>query len=198
MTRRLAALALVIAALAAVRFAARADQTVTLYAGAQLFARMDQPLSSKTVNVGDTFTMTVVPPFPSGDPAFTGAQVQGTVSSVQRAGQGTRPKIGMQLQFLRMADGSVANISGEVTQVTQQSSTANSIGKAALAALGGMLIGNAIGQTIFHTGGGGAAGFIGGALYGANAQENITIPQGSNVAMQLDQAVTVKRQAAPQ
>jgi len=184
-----------VAALAACVAAAAADSGVTLYAGAQLNATMDQSLSSKTAKVGDTFTMSVVPPYPSGNTLFAGSQIQGVVTSVQRAGQGTKPQIGMQLQYLRLSDGTVANISGTVTSAQQKSSAANSVGKTALGALGGMLIGNAIGQTLFHTGGGGAVGFIGGALLGANNKEDVTIPQGSTVTMQLNEDVTIRRQS---
>jgi uncharacterized membrane protein YebE (DUF533 family) len=173
-----------------------ASAAITLYAGAQLTARMNQSISSSNANVGDTFSMTVVPPYPSGNQAFQGATITGVITSVRRAGQGTKPQINLQLQYLRLSNGEVANIAGTVTNVQQKSSTANSVGKTALGALGGMLVGNAIGKTVFHASGGGAVGLIGGALLGSNSKENITIPQGSSATLQLSQSVTLREQAS--
>ncbi len=185
----------VAAVVGATTLLALAASSITLYSGAQINARMNSSISSATANVGDRFALTIVPPYPSGNAAFRGAQIQGVVTKVRRAGQGTKPEVDMKLQYLRMADGSVANISGKVTSAQRQASTANNVGKAALGALGGMLVGNAIGKTIFHTSGGGAVGFVGGALLGANNKENFTIPQGSNVQLTLNQTVTIRTQS---
>jgi hypothetical protein len=68
-------------------------------------------------------------------------------------------------------------------------------GHVALTTLGGMLLGNAIGKTIFHTGGGGIVGAAGGLLYGVNKKSNFQLPQGSNVQITLNQTVTIRRQS---
>lgn len=185
----------IVGLVAASTLLALAAGSITLYSGAQFNARMNASISSATANVGDRVAMTVVPPYPSGNVAFRGAQVEGVVTKVRRAGQGTKPEVDMRLQYLRMADGTVANISASVTNAQRSSSTANTVGKSALGAIGGMLIGNAIGKTVFHTSGGGAVGFVGGALLGSNNKQNFTIPQGSNVQLTLDQSVTIRRQS---
>jgi hypothetical protein len=176
--------------------AASAAQSVTLYNGTVLNARLNQELNSGSAHVGDTFTMAVVPPYPSGNPAFQGATITGEVTRVQRAGQGRHPEIVITPRFLRLYDGSTAYLHGEVTSVAANKSTGETAGKAAIGALAGMLVGNAIGKTIFHASGGGAVGLIGGALLGANSQSNFTIPAGANATVQLNQTVTVRRQAS--
>jgi hypothetical protein len=192
---RLGALA-VIAALAATVPLASAAESVTLYNGTVLDARLNQGLDTASAHVGDVFTMTVIPPYPSGNPAFQGATISGVVTKVQPAGQGRNPEIVIVPQYLRLYGGSTANIYGSVTSIAASKSTAGTAGKAAIGALAGMLIGNAIGQTIFHTSGGGAVGLIGGAMLGANNKTNFSIPPGANATVQLSQTVTVRRQAS--
>jgi hypothetical protein len=169
--------------------------TLTLYAGATLAARMNQSLSSGSANVGDTITMTVTPPFPSGDPVYRGATITAVVTKVQRAGQGTKPEIVIHLRYLHLTDGISAQIYGRVTQAQQQENTAETVGKTALGAIGGMLVGNAIGKTLFQASGGGAVGAVGGALLGANNKTNFTIPAGSTATLKITQTVTIRRQS---
>jgi hypothetical protein len=59
-----------------------------------------------------------------------------------------------------------------------------------------MLVGNAIGKTVFHTNAGGAIGLIGGAMVGANNKTNFDVPQGAGATVQLDQTVTIRRQSS--
>ncbi|MBV8117634.1 MAG: hypothetical protein JOZ01_06625 [Candidatus Eremiobacteraeota bacterium] len=183
-------------AFAATTLAVSAAESVTLYDGTMLNARLNQQLDSSSAHVGDVFTMTVIPPYPSGNPAFQGATISGQVTKVQRAGQGRNPEIVIVPQYLRLYGGSTVSIYGNVTSIAANKSTGSTAGKAALGALAGMLIGNAIGKTIFHASGGGAVGLIGGALLGANNKSNFTIPPGANATVQLTQTVTVRRQAS--
>ncbi|MGA8535747.1 MAG: hypothetical protein WB615_16690 [Candidatus Tumulicola sp.] len=192
---KLSALA-AIAIFTATTLSASAEQSITLYNGTILDARLNQGLDSGSAHVGDVFTMAVVPPYPSGDPAFQGATISGVVTKVQSAGQGRNPEIVIVPQYLRLYGGSTVNIYGSVTSIASNKSTAGTAGKAAIGALAGMLIGNAIGKTIFHASGGGAVGLIGGAMLGANNKSNFTIPPGANATVQLNQTVTVRRQAS--
>ncbi len=184
----------VLAAFAGTTFAASAQQTLTLYQGAQLNGRLRTTLDTGAAHVGDRFVMDVVPPYPSGDPAFQGAIIAGEVTSVQPAGQGTKPTLGLQFDYLRLADGSTANISASLTSDQRKQQQANG-GHVALTTIGGMLLGNAIGKTIFHTGGGGAVGAAGGLLYGVNQKTNFQLAAGSNVQITLNQTVTIRRQS---
>ena len=173
---------------------ASAQETLTLYQGAQINGRLRTTLDSGSAHVGDRFVMDVVPPYPSGNPAFQGAIISGEVTSVTRAGQGTKPALGLQFDYLRLADGSTVDISASMTQDQRKQETANGA-HTALTTLGGMLLGNAIGKTIFHTGGGGIVGAAGGLLYGINKKTNFQIAQGSDVQLTLNQNVTIRRQS---
>jgi hypothetical protein len=172
---------------------ASAQETLTLYQGAQLNCRMTSTIDTATANVGDHFMMDVVPPYPSGDPVYQGAVVGGEVTQVTHASQGTKPELGLQFDYLRLADGSTVNIAATMTSSQQKKEQANA-GKVALSALGGMLVGNAIAKTLFGISGGGVAGAAGGLLYGLNSKTNFQLPQGSNVQITMDQTVTIRRQ----
>ncbi|MEO6836609.1 MAG: hypothetical protein ABI231_11995 [Candidatus Tumulicola sp.] len=191
----LAALAMAGAFAGATVFAL-AQSSVTLYNGTVINGRLNQELNTSSAHVGDPFTMTVVPPYPSGNPAFQGATISGVVTKVQRAGQGRNPEIVIVPEYLRLAGGNTAALHGSVTSIAANKSTAGTAGKAAVGALAGMLIGNAIGKTIFHSSGGGAVGLIGGALLGANNKTNFSVPAGAQATVQLDQTVTIRRQAS--
>ncbi len=190
-----AALALA-GALASGQLVALAADTITLYSGTVVNARLNQGLDSGSASVGDTFTMTVVPPYPSGDPAFQGAVISGVVTKVQHAGQGRNPEIVVHPRYLRMPDGSVTTVYGDVTSIAANKSTGSTAAKAAAGAFLGMLIGNAIGKTVFQSNAGGAIGLAGGAMLGANSKSNFTIPAGANATIQLSQTVTIRRQAS--
>jgi len=193
--KSLAALALVAAFVATVTASLAAD-AITLYNGTVINARLNQQLDSGSANVGDTFTMAVVPPYPSGDPSFQGATLSGVVTKVQRAGQGRNPEIVIHPRYLRMPDGSITSIYGDVTSIGANKSTGGTAAKAAAGAFLGMLIGNAIFKTAFQSNAGGAIGLVGGAMLGANNKTNFTIPAGANATVQLNQTVTIRRQAS--
>ncbi|HEX8806726.1 MAG TPA: hypothetical protein VF741_07240 [Candidatus Aquilonibacter sp.] len=184
-------------ALAANTLLVSAQEQLTLYQGAQLNARMRTAIDTGKAHVGDRFVMDVVPPYPSGNPAFQGAIIAGEVTSVQSAGQGRKPSLGLQFDYLRLADGSTVDISATMTDDQRKTQSKSGL-KVALSTLGGMLLGNAIGKTLFGLGGFGAVGAAGGLLYGLNSKSNFTLPQGSNVQITLNQTVTIRRQAPGQ
>jgi hypothetical protein len=191
----LAALA-VFASLLGSTVAASAQQTVTLYQGAQLNARMETTIDTSTAHVGDRFVMDVVPPYPSGDPSFQGAVISGQVLSVTPAGQGRKATLGLEFDYLRLADGSTVDISAQMTSAERKNEVTTKHGaKTALAALGGMFVGNALFKTLFGIGGGGIVGAVGGLLYGLNDKTNFQLPAGSNVQVTLNKTVTIRRQA---
>jgi hypothetical protein len=173
---------------------APAQEPLTLYQGAQIDARMRTTIDTGKAHVGDRFVMDVVPPYPSGNPAFQGGIIAGEVTSVTTAGQGRKPSLGVQFDYLRLADGSTVDISATMTDDQRKEEHKNGF-KVALSTLGGMLLGNAIGKTVFHTGGGGVVGAAGGLLYGLNGKANFQLPSGSNVLITLNQTVTIRRQA---
>ena len=185
-----------LAAIATSTLLASAQEPLTLYQGAQVNARMRTLIDTGKAHVGDRFVMDVVPPYPSGNPAFQGAVIAGEVISVTSAGQGRKPSLGLQFDYMRLADGSTVDISATMTDDQRKQEKKNGA-KIALSTLGGMLLGNFFGKTIFHTGGGGVIGAAGGLLYGLNAKSNFQLPPGSNVEITLNQTVTIRRQAPP-
>ncbi|HLJ74010.1 MAG TPA: hypothetical protein VKU62_05460 [Thermoanaerobaculia bacterium] len=176
----------------AVTFAA-SSQTLTLYQGAQVTGRLRSDVNSGNAHVGDQIVLDVVPPYPSGDPAYQGAVIVGEIQSVTPAGQGRNPAIGVKFDSLRMPDGTTTDFPASLTS-DERKSDPKSGARIALTTIGGMLVGNAIGKTIFHTGGGGVAGAIGGFLYGNNQKANFDIPAGSNMQLVLNQTVVIRRQ----
>jgi hypothetical protein len=183
-----------LAAFAGSTLVVSAQEQLTLYQGAQINARMRNTIDTGKAHVGDRFVMDVVPPYPSGNPAFQGAIIAGEVTSVTPAGQGRKPSLGLQFDYLRLADGSTVDISATMTADQRNQEHKNGL-KVALTTLGGMLLGNAIGKTIFHTSGGGVVGAAGGLLYGVNGKTNFALPPGSDVQITLNQTVTIRRQA---
>jgi len=182
------------AVFAATTLVVTAATTLTLYQGAQITGRLRSTIDTGAAHVGDRFVMDVVPPYPSGNPAFQGAVIVGEVTSVRRAAQGTKPQLQLAFNSLRMSDGSTAGISATISSEQKKQQPVN-YGHTALTALGGMIVGNMIGKTIFHTSGGGAIGLAGGALYGANQKQNFQLPSGSNMSIVLNKTVTIRRQA---
>jgi uncharacterized protein YcfJ len=64
-------------------------------------------------------------------------------------------------------------------------------GHVILTTAGGMVAGNIIGKWL-GTNSGGAVGAAAGLLYGINQRRDITVPVGSEVTFQLEQAVTLR------
>ncbi len=167
-------------------------RSMTLYSGTQINAKMDTTLDTATAYRGQRFTMHVTPPYASS--ALRGSYLSGHVVSVVHARQGVKPRLQLAIDRLYMRDGSSVEVDGQIIGDQQKKSTSN-LGHTALTALGGMLVGNAIAKTLFHTGGGGAVGLAAGALYGLNAKENFNLPVGSNVTVQTTHSVVVRTQS---
>src|SRR5579872_1219100 len=103
------------AVFAATTLVVTAATTLTLYQGAQITGRLRSTIDTGAAHVGDRFVMDVVPPYPSGNPAFQGAVIVGEVTSVRRAAQGTKPQLQLAFNSLRMSDGSTAGISATIS-----------------------------------------------------------------------------------
>ena len=193
MQHRLSCLALVFAFLVTLRATGGAQSVASLPAGTQLNATLDTALDSASAHVGDAFTAHVQAPYPFDDADLAGAVVTGEVLSVQRAGQGTKPSIGLQFNRLQLADGSAVPIDAFVSQMQTQNQE-KSGARVAAYTLGGMLLGNALAKTLFGAAGGGIAGAVGGFLVGNNYKANITVPQGSKLTLQMRRNAVVRQQ----
>jgi hypothetical protein len=143
---------------------------------------MDRELNSKSAQVGETFKLLSVH---TSNHDINGATLYGHVTHVQHAGQGTPGKIELAVDKVNTASGSIYKVSGEVVNV--KVNTKSNAGKEALSAGGGALVGGLIGG-----GTGALIGAAGGFLVAKNNRQNVTIPQGSLVTVEISQVSKVQ------
>ena len=155
--------------------------------GTELRGTITSEVNTKTAYVGQDVMVNNVA---TSSGSIQGATMRGTVTSVQRAGQGRPAKIQLHFNYLALRGGKTYPINGAVTSVHEQ--TKSNALKEAGGALAGMLVGNAIFKTLFAASGGGIVGAAGGYLVAHNNRQDMTIPSGSIVVVQLG---TVHRQA---
>jgi hypothetical protein len=146
------------------------------YSGMQVAGTITTSVNTANAYVGEPVTVTNVQ---SENGSIHGARMYGYVSSVVKAGQGRPAQVQMRFTRLVLSNGTSYAVNGVVTGM--QAQTKNNALKEAGGALAGMLIGNAIGKTIFHMSGGGFLGAAGGFLVAKNNRENMVVPAGSTV-----------------
>ncbi|MBV8162654.1 MAG: hypothetical protein JOZ91_00130 [Candidatus Eremiobacteraeota bacterium] len=166
----------------AVVFAGPSIASAQLHPGTKLVGDMDRTLNSKDVQVGQTFQLHSVH---TTNHDINGATLYGHVAHVQRAGQGTPAKIELDVDKLNTTSGNIYKISGEVLDV--QVNTKSNAGKEAMAAGGGALVGGLLGGGTWAL-----IGAAGGYVVAKNSRQNVTIPQGSLVTVQVSQVTKVK------
>ena len=160
-----------------------------LSAGTMVSSKMNSTIDSGSAHAGDRFTMTVISPFPNNNNVYGNAQLYGHVTRVIAAGQGQNPALEFNIDRLVLADGRQAALSMMVQ--SQETQRHNNVGNVALTALGGMIVGNIIGKTIFKSNLGGAVGLIAGALYANNKRTNVSLRKGSVVVAEVRQTVAL-------
>lgn len=169
---------------------APASNVVVLSTGTMVNATMNQTIDSGSAQVGQRFTMSVVPPLPAGKQAFSGATLSGHVTQVVRAGQGTSPELAFAIDRISLANGDYGHpVLMVQSQQTQQHNNTTTVAAGALA---GMLIGNWVGKAAFQSNAGGAVGLVAGALYAANRRQNVSLRQGSQVVFEAQQTVALR------
>jgi hypothetical protein len=156
--------------------------------GTTLNGTIQQTLDTKSAEVGQPVTLTSVTSA-NASGAIVGARLAGEVTKVVRAGQGRPAQIQLIFTRLRLADGTSYQVDGVVTGM--KAATKNNALKEVGGALGGMIVGNVLGKAV-GLNGGGIAGAAGGFLLAKNSKENMTVPAGSVVSVQLQSA---RRQA---
>jgi hypothetical protein len=189
---RIPALAMLLAFLAP---AAALAQTVTLSQGQTVNVQFQNTLNSGDAYAGQHFTARVVAPYPNDDPTFANAIVNGTVIKVVQAGQGRNPELHLSWDSITLQNGASYPLNAEMTSGGPKAQNRNG-GHVALTTIGGMIAGNIIGKTIFHTSAGGAIGAVGGFLTGYNKKSNIQVSQGDQVQLTLTRPLLVRRQAS--
>lgn len=169
-------------------------QNVTLSQGQVVNVQMQDTVDSGNAYDGQHFTARVVAPYPNDDTTFANAIVNGTVVKVVPAGQGRNAELHFAWDSITLQNGTSYPINAVMTTGGPSTQSKNG-GHVALTTIGGMLAGNIIGKTIFHTGIGGAVGAVGGFLVGANKKSNITMKQGAGFQLTLTRPLMVRRQA---
>jgi hypothetical protein len=190
--------ALAVAAFAALPLAASAQYNgdTLLPSQTAIQGTLEQSISSRNAQVGDPFVLDVTPPYPADDQRYQGAKVYGHVATVGRAGGMHKGSVSLAFDRLTLADGTTASLQGQVLSLDQQGNRANTTTKAIVGGVVGQVLGNYIGKHI-GTDVGGAVGAIGGAILAASSGQNVTVNQGSTVALKTTAPATVlsRRQA---
>jgi hypothetical protein len=164
--------AAVVAALVAVAPLAASAQ---LSPGTTLTGTLDQNLNSKNAQLGETVTISNANS-PNHD--INGATIYGHVDDVQRASQGRPGKIHLAFDKVNTRAGNIYQISGYASNmnVETKSNSTKEIASTAGGALIGGLLGHGIGAVL-----GAGAGYA----ISKNSRENVTIPQGSLITVQV-------------
>ncbi|HKU68256.1 MAG TPA: hypothetical protein VJP85_10810 [Candidatus Baltobacteraceae bacterium] len=189
---RIPALAMILAFLVP---ALASAQTVTLPQGQEVNVQMQDTIDSGSAYAGEHFTARVVAPYPNDDTTFANAIVHGTVIKVVPAGQGRNPELHFSWDTMTLQNGASYPLNAELTTGGPQQQNRNG-GHVALTTIGGMIAGNILGKTIFHTNAGGAVGAATGFLVGYNKKSNITMKQGQDFKLTLTRPLMVRRQAS--
>jgi hypothetical protein len=189
--------ALTFAAAAALPLAAFAQYNGDTLLASQTVVQgsLEQSISSKTAQVGDPFVLDVTPPFPGDDQRFANARVYGHIAAVSRAGGMKRGSVQLAFDRITLTDGTTASLTGQVLSLDakQGGSTA---GRSIIGAVVGSIIGNYIGKHL-GTNIGGAVGAVGGGIYAASLGTNVSVGQGTQVAMKTTSPSTVLSRRQP-
>jgi hypothetical protein len=161
-----------VAALVAVAPLAASAQ---LNPGTTLTGNLDQNLTSKSAQIGETITISNAYS-PNHD--INGAKIYGHVDQVQRAGQGTAAKIHLAFDKVNTRSGNIYQIEGYASnmKVDTKANTTKELASSAGGALVGGLIGGGVGAVL---------GAGGGFAYSKNSKQDVTIPQGSLITVQI-------------
>jgi hypothetical protein len=146
--------------------------------GTTLTGTIDQNLNSSSAQIGQTVTISNAHS-PNHD--INGAVIYGHVDDVQRASQGRAGKIHLAFDKVNTRAGNIYQISGYSTSM--QVDTKSNSTKEIISTAGGALVGGLLGHGIGAVLGGGA-----GYAMSKNSRQNVSIPQGSLVSVQITQS----------
>ncbi|HZV79027.1 MAG TPA: hypothetical protein VFF60_05360 [Candidatus Binatus sp.] len=161
----------------------------TIPSGTTLHTTLNLSLNTKSAYVGQPISLLVTQPYPSGGASLQGSKIYGHVTKVQKAGQGRNPELELTVDSILLA--------GATQRLPMQAAISKIAPKqgpnvlyGAAGALAGMLVGNWIGKMV-GTNAGGAIGVAGGFLLASNNKKDITVPEGSEVSVQLSAPLTL-------
>jgi hypothetical protein len=151
--------------------------------GTVLNGMLAQSFSTKSAYVGQAVELVNVN---STDNSIRGAKLYGHVSVATKAGQGRNAELNFTFTKLVLANGTSYAVVGKTTG--GQAQPESQAGKKIVGTGGGMLVGNAIGKTVFQGNNGGAVGAVAGFMLASNNKADFTMPQGASVAFQISNA----------
>lgn len=151
--------------------------------GSVINATLDTALNTANAYIGQPITLTV-PQNAQGTPsALAGATIYGKVIEAQSAAQGTNPSVQIAVDSIALANSADPQpIAAKVLKVDPIQGSM--IAKEAAGTLGGMLLGNWIGKSM-DSNQGGLIGAVGGYLLTSNSKNNMTVPSGTPVSLEL-------------
>jgi hypothetical protein len=171
---------------------------VSVPAGTVISLALDTGINSKTAQVGDTFTATVVEPIEidGRDVIPAGSKIEGKVTEAVAAKRGAgKAKLAMSFDTLTLADGYRTNIVGSFQEVTKSKKGKNAAiigGSAAGGALLGRILGkDTKGAVIGAIVGGG----VGTAVVMGKEGEQAKLPADTPFEIKLEEAVQVPHEA---
>jgi len=159
-------------------------------------------LSSSDINtqhaqVGQRFTMNVVPPYPGGHSSLQGATVYGHVAEVRSGGQGRKAQLKLAFDRLVTPNGETGYFNAKVTHLDSKSQSTiarKGLGAGVGAAVGSQTIGRILGGTL-----GSVVGIVGGAaggyMYGNNDKPNFNVAAGAAVTIETTDSMYIRHQS---
>ena len=179
------------ALLCCVLFAHMRANATTIPSGSTFATTLNLSLNTKSAYVGQPISLLVVQPYPNDATVLQGSKIYGHVTKVQKAGQGRNPELLLALDSIVLA-GSTSRTPMHATISKIAPKQGPNVLYGAAGALVGMFLGNWIGKMV-GTNAGGAIGAAGGFLLASNNKKDITVPEGSDVSVQLDRSLVLPK-----
>lgn len=173
---------------------------LTVATGTAIRVTLDQPLSTRTSQVGDLFTTTVASDVmtDNGVAIPAGSQIRGRVTAVQKSGQPGQAAV-LKIAFDEVTvDGAtypVALTVAEANPTTEsRTTTGEKVGRIGIGAAAGAVLGQVIGKNTESTLIGAAIGAAAGtAIVLGSADADAVLEAGSPMTVTVDQPITVER-----
>lgn len=179
-----------------------AYRELSVSAGTLMRVSLDQELSTKTSNVGDVFTVTLLGPVTdaAGLDIPAGTKVQGKVTALEPSGSAGQQAV-IRVDFGQLLlDGGSTQVALTVTEANATTRGRKSTEEKAVTIGAGAVVGGVLGRVI----GGNATGTIIGGVAGATAGTAIALgtgdvdavlEEGSEMTLRVEETFTVRRPA---
>lgn len=176
-------------------------ENFTVATGTAIRVTLDQPLSTRTSQVGDLFTTTVASDVmtDNGVAIPVGSQIRGRVTAVQKSGQPGQAAV-LKIAFDEVTvDGATYPVALTVAEANptseSRSSTGEKAGKIGIGAAAGAILGQVIGKDTESTLIGAAIGAAAGtAIVLGTADSDAVLAEGSPMTVTVDEPITIERE----